>query len=206
MDCILHITGSESSLESIGKLFLTTAAVAGAPDETGLNIPLYAVLKTLVGEEHFDGVIKDYSTGIVRLDSRESGMLLASALKQVCPGITTALLPVCSFLPVTGNPAVGGMDEMLIYTDNRRAELFDVQPKDFNIDDLFAHEMPLLVQLSAQHRDKQGMAMESLPELINTAAGLMWEAAEQFDWRSDLPGFRKYCVDYIRERFGEDGR
>lgn len=209
-DCTLHITGSESSLTEISKLLVATAVVCGDPDGGRLNIPLYCLLKTLNGTEHNEGFVIDLTAGDnsrnILVDTKESAILLAEGLMSVYPGINAAYLPACRFLPVTGNLADGGLDEMLAWTNTRRAELAGRPLAEFTIEDLFAYEMPVLVSLAAQHRDSRGMAQDEFPELINTAASYMWDVAEQFDWRSDLSAFRNYCVEYIRERFGDDGR
>ena len=209
-DCTIHITGPESSLIEITKLLVATAVVCGDPDGSRLNIPLYCLLKTLNGTVHNEGLVIDLNAGDnsrnILVDSKESAILLANGLKSVYPSIKAAYLPACRFLPVTGNPADGGLDEMLTTTNAIRAELASRPLAEFTLEDLFAYEMPGLVSLAAQHRDSRGMAPESLTELINTAASYMWDAAEQFDWCSDLCAFRKYCVNYIREKFGEDGR
>lgn len=139
----------------------------------------------------------------ILVDSKESAKLLAKGLKSVYPGIHAACLPACRFLPVTDNPAEGGLDEMLAWTNARRAGLAGRPLAEFTIEDLFAYEMPVLVSLASQHRDSHGMAPGALPELINTAASHMLDAAEQTDWRSDLCAFRKYCVEYIKERFSQ---
>lgn len=209
-DCTLHITGPESSLIEITKLLVATAVVWGDPDGSQLNIPLHCLLKTLNGTEHNDGFVIDLNAGDnsrdILVNSKTSAVLLAEGLKSVYPNINAAFLPACRFLPVTGNPADGRLDEMLVWTNARRAELAGRPLAEFTIEDLFAYEMPVLVSLASQHRDSLGLSPEALPELINAAASYMWDAAEQFDWRSDLSAFRKYCVDYIRIRFGDEER
>ena len=209
-DCTLHITGPESSLTEISKLLVATAVVCGDPDGGRLNIPLYCLLKTLNGTVHNEGFVIDQTASgnsrDILVDGKESAVLLANCLKSVYPGINAAYLPVCRFFPVTGNPADGGLDEMLAWTNTRRAELADRPLAEFTLEDMFAYEMPVLVSLASQYRDSLGWPPEALPELINTAASHMWDAADQFDWHADLCAFRKYCVDYIRERFGNEGR
>lgn len=209
-ECTLHITGPESSLTEISKLLVATAVVCGDPDGGRLNIPLYCLLKTLNGTVHNEGLVIDLNADDnsrdIRVDSKDSAILLANGLMSVYTGIDAAYLPACRFFPVTGNPADGGLDEMLTSTNARRAELAGRPLAEFTIEDLFAYEMPVLVSLASQHRDSLGLPPESLPELINTAASYMWDAAEQFDWRNDLCAFRKYCVEYIHERIGDDER
>lgn len=117
-DCILHITGSESSLIEITRLLFVTAMLCGDPDGTRLNLPLYYLLKALDGTEHNDGFVTDLNAGDnsrdILVDSKESAMLLAKGLKSVYPGIHAACLPACRFLPVTDNPAEGGLGQLPI--------------------------------------------------------------------------------------------
>ena len=65
-DCILHITGSDSSLIEITRLLFVTAMLCGDPDGTRLNLPLYYLLKALDGTERNDGFVTDLNAGFSR--------------------------------------------------------------------------------------------------------------------------------------------
>lgn len=210
-DCVLHITGCKESLVELSNFLASTGLVCGNPDGSHLNLPLDRLLKALMGKEHNGGFVKDLTEGEncrdVLVDSKESVALLAEGLKSVYHGIEAVYLPACRFFPAQGNPADARWNEYLKCIFQRHNELWDdenIEPADFTLEDLLVCEIPILINLAGQHRCMRGMDIETLPEHINTAACYFWDAADQFDWRSDLRAFRKYCVKIIRNRFGDD--